>query len=127
MGKIYVNDIRCYAFHGCLVEETKIGTCYRIDVIVTTCLEASAQTDALEDTVDYVSITAAVLNTMKKPCKLIETVLYKIHDQLFRSHPTISALDVHIHKLNPPINANVYSVGVRLKQKRKNWVPKGNV
>ena len=64
MGKIYVNDIRCYAFHGCLVEETKIGTSYRIDVIVTTNLEASAQTDALEDTVDYVSITAAVLNTM---------------------------------------------------------------
>ena len=34
MGKIRVTNIRVYAYHGCLSEETAIGSDYRVDVEV---------------------------------------------------------------------------------------------
>ena len=34
MGKIQVNNIKLYANHGCLEEEAKIGSWYRVDIEV---------------------------------------------------------------------------------------------
>jgi len=34
MGSIKLENIRVYAYHGCLGEETKIGSDYRVDLIV---------------------------------------------------------------------------------------------
>ena len=42
-------------YHGCLSEETNIGSDYRVDVKVEANLEKSVYTDALNDTVDYVA------------------------------------------------------------------------
>ena len=54
MGTIKLKNIRTYSYHGCLVEEGKIGSDYRIDLEVKTDLKLSAETDNLDDTVDYV-------------------------------------------------------------------------
>ena len=34
MYKIFVENIRCHSFHGCLPEETIIGGDYKVDVVV---------------------------------------------------------------------------------------------
>ncbi|MHB1147537.1 MAG: dihydroneopterin aldolase, partial [Lutibacter sp.] len=34
MGIIKLKNIRVYAYHGCLLEEGKIGSDYRVDVSV---------------------------------------------------------------------------------------------
>ena len=34
MGKIYLKNIRLYAFHGCMEEEEKIGSDYIVNVVV---------------------------------------------------------------------------------------------
>ena len=52
MGVIKVENIRVYAYHGCMSEETTIGSDYRVDVSVNADLEKSSVTDALNDTVD---------------------------------------------------------------------------
>ena len=126
MGKIYVNDIRCYAFHGCMEEESQIGTHYRVDVVVDTDLKAAAVSDELADTVDYVSIAAIVIEAMGRRAKLIEVVLYRIQDRIFEEHASVYAVDIKIEKQNPPINADVHSVAVRLEAERKNWEATGN-
>ena len=50
MGIIKVNNIKLFANHGCLDEEAKIGSEYRVDVIVEADLSKSARTDQLADT-----------------------------------------------------------------------------
>ena len=50
MGIIKVKNIKLYAFHGCLDEEAKIGSEYRIDVKVKADLKKSSKTDELSDT-----------------------------------------------------------------------------
>ena len=50
MGIIKVENIRVFAYHGCLKEETKIGSDYRVDLKVKANLQESAKTDKLSDT-----------------------------------------------------------------------------
>ena len=60
MGIIKVENIRIYAYHGCLLEEGKIGSDYRVDIKVKANLETSAKSDELADTVDYVHLNKIV-------------------------------------------------------------------
>ena len=52
MGTIQVNNIKLYAFHGCLDEEAKIGSEYRVDVEVKADLRKSAKSLNSEAFVD---------------------------------------------------------------------------
>ena len=49
MGIIRVEDIRCYAYHGCMDEEGLIGTDFSVNVEVKTNLSVSAKSDELAD------------------------------------------------------------------------------
>jgi dihydroneopterin aldolase len=70
MGKIFVKNIRLYAYHGCLEEESKIGSDYLVNLTVETDLEKSSGTDDLKDTVDYVALHALAKEEMSKRAKL---------------------------------------------------------
>ncbi len=70
MDTITLNNIKLYAYHGCLEEETRIGSEYRVDVIVKADLRKPASTDSLKDTADYVLINHIVKEEMKIPSKL---------------------------------------------------------
>ncbi|HFS67805.1 MAG TPA: dihydroneopterin aldolase, partial [Flavobacteriia bacterium] len=47
MGKIKLQNVRVYAYHGCLIEEGHIGSDYRVDLTIKTDLSKSAKTDNL--------------------------------------------------------------------------------
>jgi dihydroneopterin aldolase len=78
MGIIQVNNIKLYAFHGCLEEEAKIGSDYRVDVAIKADLKKSAKTDELIDTVDYVHLNHIVKEEMAIRSKLLEEVAQQI-------------------------------------------------
>lgn len=84
MGIIQVNNIKLYAFHGCLEEESKIGSDYRVDVEVKVDLKKSAKTDELSDTVDYVHLNHIVKEEMAIRSKLLEEVAQRILDRSFK-------------------------------------------
>ena len=83
MGIIKVENIKLYAFHGCLNEEALIGSDYIIDVTVTADLSKSSQTDDLNDTVDYVLLNKIVKEEMAIRSKLLEEVGQRILDRIF--------------------------------------------
>ena len=56
MYKIFVENIRCHSFHGCLPEETIIGGEYRVDVVVFLENEKLSGNDDLYETIDYLSL-----------------------------------------------------------------------
>lgn len=120
MGIIKVENIRIYAHHGCLPEETIIGSDYRVDLKVTADLQPSAKSDALEDTVDYVLLNAIVKEEMAKPCKLLETVAKRILTQIFIKDQRVTKATVKISKINPPIGGDVEKVTIKLTERRKN-------
>lgn len=117
MGIIRLRNIRLYAYHGCMEEEGKIGSEYRVDVKVKSDLTRAAQTDKLSETVDYVALHKIVKEEMALRSKLLETVAQRIIDRVFRDLK-VEEIEVEISKLNPPIGGDVLSVSVCLKGKK---------
>ena len=118
MGIIRVEDIRCYAYHGCMDEEALIGTDYSVNVEVNTDLSASAQSDNLLDTVDYVAISMIVQEEMAIRSKLIEHVAKRILDRLMIELPTVERSKVVVVKHKAPIQGDVQRVSVEMKASR---------
>ena len=119
MGIIKVENIRIYAYHGCLLEEGKIGSDYRVDIKVKANLETSAKSDELVDTVDYVHLNKIVKEEMAIRSKLLEHVADRILNRVLNEILTVQTADVSVSKMNPPIGGNVEKVTVRLQKKRK--------
>ncbi len=88
MGIIKVTNIKVFAHHGCLKEETLIGSDYRVDIKVSADLKTSAKTDNLNDTVDYVFLNKVVKEEMAEPSKLLESVAERIIKRIFKRRST---------------------------------------
>lgn len=119
MGIIKLKNIRVYAFHGCLVEEGKIGSDYRVDIKAKADFSKAAQTDELEDTVDYVHLNRIVKEEMAMRSKLLEEVVNRILNRIFEEIPMVKKATVKVSKINPPIGGNVAAVSVEMQKKRK--------
>ncbi|WP_438977360.1 dihydroneopterin aldolase [Polaribacter sp.] len=118
MGIIQVNNIKLYAYHGCLEEEAKIGSWYRVAVEIKADLKKSAKTDNLKDTVDYVHLNLIVKEEMAIRSKLLEEVAQRILDRFFKEIPLINKAKIEVSKINPPIGGNVEEVVIILTKKR---------
>ncbi len=118
VGKVKIDNIRVYAHHGCLKEETAIGSEYRVDVSVDADLSEASLSDALSDTVDYVHINHIVKQEMEIPSKLLETVCQRIIDRIFEEIDIVDKAKVYVSKINPPIGGDVEKVSIVLKEKR---------
>ena len=118
MGIIKVENIKLYAFHGCLEEEAKIGSDYRVDITVEADLEKSSETDDLNDTVDYVLLNKIAKEEMAVRAKLLETVAKRIIERVFKESSLVTYAEVSVSKISPPIGGDVESVTITLNQKR---------
>ena len=118
MGIIKIKNIRLYAYHGCLVEESKIGSNYRVDLKVKTDLSKSAISDNLEDTADYVQLNNIVKQEMAIRSNLLEEVANRILDRILGEIQLVDKAKIAVSKLNPPIGGDVAEVSVTLSAKR---------
>lgn len=118
MGVIKVTNIKVYAYHGCLTEEGKIGSDYRVDVAVKANLKPSSLTDELSKTVDYVHINRIVKEEMQVRSKLLETVAYRIINRIFTEINIAEEATVAVSKINPPIGGNVEKVTIEITLNR---------
>ena len=119
MGIIKVENIRVFAYHGCLKEETKIGSDYRVDLEVKADLQTSAVSDKLNDTVDYVFLNRVIKEEMDIASHLLETVAKRILNRIFNEDKLVKKATVWVSKLNPPIGGDVERVTIKMTEKRK--------
>lgn len=112
MGTIKLKNIRTFSYHGCLEEEGKIGSDYRVDLTVHGDLSRSAKTDSLEDTIDYVHLNKIVKEEMAIRSKLLETVAQRILVRILSELVLVKKVKVCVTKINPPIGGDVEMVSV---------------
>ena len=120
LGIIKVENIRVFAYHGCLKEESKIGSDYLVDLEVEADLQKSASSDLLRDTVDYVFLNKIIREEMLRPTHLLETVAKRILNRIFDEDKIVEKATVWVSKLNPPIGGDVEKVTIKMTEKRKN-------
>ena len=119
MGKIILKNIRTFSYHGCLVEESKIGSNYRVDLEIETDLSKSENSDDLSDTVDYVLLNQIVVDEMAIRANLLENVARRIIDSAMIKIPSLAYIKVAVSKLNPPIGGDVQEVTIEIEASRK--------
>ncbi|WP_372474166.1 dihydroneopterin aldolase [Capnocytophaga sp. ARDL2] len=118
MGIIRLKNIRVFTNHGCLVEEEKIGSDYRVDLEVKADLQPSALSDELADTVDYVHLNAIVKEEMAIRSKLLEHVAERIIQRIFRELQMVTYVLIEVSKINPPIGGDVEQVTIVMEKSR---------
>ena len=115
MGQIYLENIRTYSHHGCMKEETLIGSEYRVDLWVNANLTVASSSDDLKDTLDYVVLHQIVVKEMKIPSRLLEHVAQRIIERIKSTVKDLDHIRVRVSKINPPIGGDVQSVSVLLE------------
>lgn len=118
MGAIILKNIKIYAYHGCLLEEGKIGSDYRVDLKIFADLDKSARTDDLKDTVNYVFLNKIVAEEMAVRAKLLETVAKRIIDRILADLPMVNKVNILVSKINPPIGGDVAMVTIEMERNR---------
>ena len=112
MQRLILEDIHCFAYHGCMKEETKIGGNFTVSVAMQLDLQKSMESDNLKDTADYVLIHRIVREEMAIPAKLIEHVAGRILKRLRKEIPFVNTFTVRVKKHNPPVNGQLGSATV---------------
>ena len=118
MGTIKLKNIRTYSYHGCLIEEGKIGSDYSVDLEIRANLKQSAESDNLKDTVDYVHLNQIVVEEMAIRSNLLEHVTKRIIVRALNEIEAISKIKVAVSKINPPIGGDVEAVTVEMEEER---------
>ena len=115
---VKVENLKIYAFHGCMEEEKVIGSDYVVNVCATCSVGKKAFDDEIVGTVDYVDLARIVKREMSIRSKLLEAVVNRIISCCFNEISVLDEISVTVSKLNPPINADVDSVSVTIDRNR---------
>ena len=115
---VKVENLKIYAFHGCMEEEKIIGGDYVINICAVCCVGKKAFEDEIGGTVDYVDLARIAKREMSVRSRLLEAVVKRIIDCCFNEISVLDQISVTVSKLSPPIDADVESVSVSMDKKR---------
>ena len=117
-GKISLDDMRFYAYHGVMEQERRVGSEYSVSLIVEADLTDAARTDDVADTINYAELYELVKREMATPSKLLEHVAARIGQRAIEAYERITAVTVKVTKLNPPMGGDSKGASVELKLTR---------
>lgn len=124
MGKISLEGMRFYAYHGVYEEEKIIGNHYTVDVHIQTNLKKAAASDDVYQTINYETVYLVVQTVMNKPVNLIEKLIENIINGLKHQFATIQSVQVRIEKASPIPGAQLSHSAVEAEEKYTSKCPR---
>jgi dihydroneopterin aldolase len=118
MSKILIENIKIYAYHGCLKEENIIGSDYLIDFEVDLDFSKASETDNLNYTVSYADINTVIHEEMSIVSCLLEHVAQRILDRVLKDFQQLEKVKIKLSKVNPPMGGDVEKVSVIMEECR---------
>jgi len=118
MGSIILEGLQFKAYHGYYQEEREKGNHFEVNLRVETDFSKASYDDELHGTVDYQELYRIVADEMLHPSKLLEKVVSRIADKILNEIPAVSAVEVSLSKLNPPIQGNCRAATIIDKRSR---------
>ncbi|MBN1131583.1 MAG: dihydroneopterin aldolase [Bacteroidales bacterium] len=115
MGKIIIEEMEFYAFHGHYKEEQIVGNRFLVDLEIEGDMSIPASSDRLGDAINYQVAYRLIREEMrKKKSNLLENIAKRILDALFDNLKGIERATVRVRKMNPPLGGPIKSIGVTL-------------
>lgn len=114
-SSITIDNVRLYAFHGVMEQERTVGGWFTVALRVDYDFGRAAQTDCVDDTINYAELLKVVKREMGIPSKLLEHVAGRIAQVVVDEFPQVNSVWVRVVKLNPPMGANCDGAGVEIE------------
>ena len=111
-----IEDLKIYAFHGVLPEETLVGNYFIINLEILADIWKAAKNDNLNDTVNYADINEIIHEEMKIPSKLLENVAWRIIKRIHENFLQVENIKIKITKNKPPMQGEMQGVSVELEK-----------
>ncbi len=121
MGKIRVEGMKFYAFHGCFKEEQTVGNNFVVDLEMDADCSVAAASDNIEDAVNYQQAYNIIKAEMQIKSHLLENVCARILKSLFENLSELTSASVKVSKLNPPMGGQIYCSSVSLHGERADY------
>ena len=99
MGKILLEGMEFFAYHGCFKEEQLIGTKFIVDIEVEFDTDSAEKSDHLHDTLNYQEVYRIVKKEMEIRSNLLEHVARRILTTLKTAYPATGKTMIKIAKL----------------------------
>ncbi|WP_185861920.1 dihydroneopterin aldolase [Blattabacterium cuenoti] len=115
MGKIILENIKLFGFHGCMPEEKRVGSHYTINLEIEFDFYQASINDDLSKTIDYVHLYHIIKKEMNTNSKLIEHLAQRIIKKIkeYKKY-LIKHIKIKICKENPPLQGSIDRVCVIL-------------
>ncbi|CAB5239371.1 unannotated protein [freshwater metagenome] len=114
--QIKITGIKAFGYHGVFDHEARDGQDFFVDVNLFLDLSKAAQSDALDDTVNYGSITDLVVEDIQGArVELIEKLAHRIATNVLASDSRILKTIITVHKPHAPVNFPVSDISVSIE------------
>jgi dihydroneopterin aldolase len=110
MQYLFLENLILYGSHGVYADEERLGNRFELDIKIFANFEQAAQTDRLDQTVDYEEIFEILKQEAAKPVHLLEHLAHNMI-QALRKLKKIDSVELKIKKCNPPLKGEVGSSG----------------
>jgi dihydroneopterin aldolase len=114
MGKVVLEGMEFFGYHGVYPEENLLGNRFRVDLELQTNFKVAMETDRLEGTIDYAQLYTLVKARMDKQVKLLEHLGYGIVQDIRAAYPEVNHIRITLKKQQPAIGGLVDFSGVTL-------------
>ncbi len=114
-SSIFLRNMRFFALHGIGEQEHKVGNDYVVNVRAEYDISKSALSDDLNDTLNYVEMYNVVKQVVGETQELLERVTYKIGERILERFEGVTAVEVDLRKVNPPIGADFEGAGIQVR------------
>jgi dihydroneopterin aldolase len=117
--RIEIRDLRVVGTHGVLPEERERAQPFSLDIVAWVDMAAAQHSDALADTVDYGALAQVAADVVgQRSYRLLEALAGRLAEALLITDPRLSAAEVTVRKLRPPLPLDVASTGVCVLRSR---------
>ena len=111
---VFLKDVRFHAFHGVLPQEKEVGQDFLVSIRCAMDMSSAMNHDMIEVALDYGVLYQLVKAEMDIPSQLVENVAGRIGRSVLEHFQQVTALDITITKLNPPLGADCVGAGVEV-------------
>lgn len=99
-----------YGYHGCYVEEQRVGNRFRVDLTFDYDSSVAQKSDSIVDAVSYLDIYEIVRDQMGIKSHILEHVGRRIVDAIKERFTMVSNIEVKVTKLAPPLGGSLIGV-----------------
>ena len=118
--RIFVRQLAFEGYHGVFEEERREGRSFEVDLEVRTDQDSAADSDRLDDTLDYRGLAQIIGEVADGPSRyLVEKLAGEIVDRTLERYPQVVEATVEVRKQAPNVQGSPRWVGVGLTRRRQ--------